>query len=60
MTITFVPSNVHQGHYIHINGENTGEVVNYFAYLTIRDYQKKVNEKIESLKQQHKNENNTN
>ena len=40
--ITFKPSNVHQGHYVYINNEETGLVINLFAYNTINDYKKKI------------------
>lgn len=46
--VRFEPSNVHQGHYIIINGENTGMVVNYYAYLTILDYKNEVDKKIKN------------
>lgn len=46
----FKPSNVHQGHYVYINGEQTGIVVNLFAYQTIEDYRVKVDESIEQFK----------
>lgn len=46
--ITFIPSNVHDGHYVEINGESTGIVVNLFAYQTIEDYKKEVDKKIET------------
>lgn len=39
--VTFKASNVHQGHYVYINGEDTGLVINLFAYETINDYKKK-------------------
>lgn len=44
--ITFLPSNVHQGHYVYINSEPTDIVVNLYAYETIEKYKKEVNEKI--------------
>jgi hypothetical protein len=50
--VVFKPSNVHQGHYVYINGEDTGIVVNLFAYKTIKEYKVKVDESIEQLKRQ--------
>jgi hypothetical protein len=52
MKVEFIPSNVHQGHYIVIDGETTGIVVNLFAYKTIEDYKKRVDKKIEKFKKQ--------
>lgn len=46
MKVVFVPSKVHQGHYVHINGESTGIVVNYYAYQTIDSYQQYIDEQI--------------
>ncbi len=43
--IIFESSNVHQGHYIMLNGENIG-VVNLHAYETLPDYKKEVDDKI--------------
>lgn len=37
-TVIFKPSNVHQGHYAYINGQDTGIVVNLYAYKTISEY----------------------
>ncbi len=48
--VVFEPSNVHQGYYVYINGENTGIVVNLFAYETIEDYKIKVDKSIEQYK----------
>jgi hypothetical protein len=48
--VVFKPSDVHQGHYIYINGVNTGIVVNMFAYETIDDYKKYVDKKIKQFK----------
>ena len=45
-TVTFKPSNVHQGHYVYINGQDTGIVVNLFAYQTILEYKNKIDKKI--------------
>ena len=36
--VEFKPSNVHQGHYVYINGKSTGIVVNLYAYETIEEY----------------------
>jgi hypothetical protein len=47
--VVFKPSNVHQGHYVEINGESTDLVVNLFAYKTIKKYKVEVDEKIEKL-----------
>ena len=46
MKVTFKPSNVHQGHYVYINGVSTDIVVNLFAYKTISEYRDKVDEQI--------------
>jgi hypothetical protein len=48
--VEFEPSNVHQGHYVCINGEETGIVVNLYAYETIEEYKAEVDEKIEQFK----------
>ena len=48
--IEFKPSYVHQGHYVYINGESTGIVVNLFAYDTIKEYKIKVDESIKQFK----------
>ncbi|MCZ2393395.1 MAG: hypothetical protein LC105_06045 [Chitinophagales bacterium] len=45
-TVTFKPSNVHQGHYVYINNQETGIVVNLFAYQTILEYKKETDKKI--------------
>lgn len=47
MTVEFIPSMIHQGHYVEINGEFTGIIVNYYAYQTIEEYKKQVDEQIE-------------
>lgn len=44
--VIFKPSNVHQGHYVYVNGESTGIVVNLFAYQTIEEYKIKVDKQI--------------
>lgn len=44
--VVFKPSNVHQGHYVYIDGESTGIVVNLYAYKTIKEYKVQVDEKI--------------
>lgn len=44
--VVFKPSDVHQGHYVYIDGKFTGIVVNLFAYETIEEYKVKVDEKI--------------
>lgn len=44
--VIFKPSYVHQGHYVYIDGKNTGIVVNLFAYETIEEYKVHVDEKI--------------
>ena len=49
MTVEFIPSNIHQGHYIEINGEFTGMIVNLYAYQTIEEYRNQVDEKIEKF-----------
>ena len=48
--VVFKPSNIHQGHYVYIDGESTGIVVNLFAYKTIEEYKIKVDESIEQFK----------
>lgn len=49
-SVTFKPSNVHQGHYVYVNGKDTGIVVNLFAYQTILEYKKKTDKKINEWK----------
>lgn len=48
--VVFKPSNVHQGHYVYVNGEPTDIVVNLFAYETIKEYKVKVDKSIEQFK----------
>jgi hypothetical protein len=48
--ITFKASNVHEGHYVYVNGINTGIVVNLFAYETVEEYKQKVDLAIEKFK----------
>jgi hypothetical protein len=48
--IIFKPSQVHQGHYVYINGESTDIVVNLFAYKNIAKYKKKIDKEIEQFK----------
>jgi hypothetical protein len=48
MTVEFIPSNVHEGHYVKINGEFTGIVVNLYCYQTNDEYKKQVEEQIEN------------
>ena len=48
--VVFKPSNVHQGHYVYIDGEPTGIVVNLFAYKTIKEYKIKVDKSIKQFK----------
>jgi len=50
--IIFEPSNVHQGHYVIIDGEHTGIVVNLFCYKTITEYKNQIDEQIEQFKKQ--------
>jgi len=45
-TVTFKPSNVHEGHYVYIDGKQTDIVVNLFAYQTILKYKKETDKKI--------------
>jgi hypothetical protein len=47
--VVFKPSNVHQGHYVEVNGESTDLVINLFAYKTIEEYKVKVDKKIEKI-----------
>jgi hypothetical protein len=49
MKVTFKPSDVHQGHYVYINGVSTDIVVNLFAYETISEYKDKVDEEIKKV-----------
>ena len=51
--VIFKPSEVHQGHYVYIDNESTGIVVNLFAYETIPEYKKKVDEQIEQFKKKY-------
>lgn len=44
--VVFKPSNVHQGHYVYIDGKSTDIVVNLYAYKTIKEYKVQVDEKI--------------
>lgn len=46
--ITFKPSNVHQGHYVYIDGKETDIIVNLFAYETIEEYKIQVDTKIKN------------
>jgi len=48
MSIIFKPSHVHQGHYVEINGVLTDIVVNLYAYETIDEYKKQVDEQIKN------------
>ena len=47
MKVVFEPSNAHQGHYVIINGETSGIIVNLYAYETIEEYKNEVDNKIE-------------
>jgi hypothetical protein len=47
--IEFKPSNVHQGHYVYVNGESTDILVNLSAYNRITDYQESVDKKIQQF-----------
>lgn len=49
-SVTFITSNVHQGHYVYVNGKETGIVVNLFAYQTILEYKKLTDKKINEWK----------
>lgn len=49
MGVVFKPSDVHQGHYVYIDDEYTGIVVNLFAYNTIDEYKNKLDEQISSF-----------
>jgi len=49
-SVTFNPSNVHQGHYVYVNGKYTGIVVNLFAYQTILEYKNEIDKKINEWK----------
>ena len=49
-SVTFIHSNVHQGHYVYINVEYTGIVVNLFAYQTILEYKNEIDKKINEWK----------
>ena len=48
--VIFEPSNVHQGHYVIIDEECTGIVVNLFAYKTVTEYKSQIDEQIEQFK----------
>jgi hypothetical protein len=52
MTVIFKPSSVHQGHYVYIDEEQTGIVVNLFAYQTVEEYRIKVDKSIQQFKKQ--------
>lgn len=45
-SVVFEPSNVHQGHYVIINGESSGIILNLYAYKTIERYKNEVDNKI--------------
>ena len=47
--VTLKESDVHQGHYVMINCEFTGKVINLYAYHTIEEYKQKVDKEIEEL-----------
>lgn len=49
--IIFKASNVHQGHYVMINGKDTGMIVNLYAYNNpyCSDYKRGVDNKIKLL-----------
>jgi hypothetical protein len=59
--VVFEPSNVHQGHYVIINGEDTGIVVNLYCYKINEDYKKEVDNKIKQYikTKQHEQSNRT-
>ena len=59
--VVFEPSNVHQGHYVIINDEFTGILVNYYYYTINEDYKKNVDNKIEQYikTKQHEQSNRT-
>ena len=44
--ISFKPSEVHQGHYVYIDDEEAGLVINLHAYETLKDYRKITDQKI--------------
>tara|TARA_R110002126_G_scaffold5861_1_gene31209 strand:+ start:60 stop:224 length:165 start_codon:yes stop_codon:yes gene_type:complete len=44
--VTFKPSDVHQGHYVCIDGKETDIVINLFAYETIKEYKEQTDQKI--------------
>lgn len=44
--VIFEPSNTHQGHYIVIDNESTGMVINLYFYKINADYKKEIDEKI--------------
>ena len=48
-SVTFKPSNVHQGYYVYINGKDTDIVINLFAYQTILEYKNKIDKKINGV-----------
>ena len=46
MSIIFKASDVHQGHYVIVDGEFTGIVVNLYAYQTNDEYKECVDKQI--------------
>ena len=47
--IVFKASNTHQGHHVHVNGENTHIIVNLYAYDMIDEYKVNVDKRIEEF-----------
>jgi hypothetical protein len=47
--IVFKASNIHQGHHVYVNGENTHIIVNLHAYDTIDEYKVNVDKRIEEF-----------
>lgn len=45
-SVIFEPSNVHQAHYVIVNGEDSGIIVNLYAYRKIEEYKNEVDNKI--------------
>jgi hypothetical protein len=45
----FKASNTHQGHHVHVNGENTHIIVNLYAYDMIDEYKVNVDKRIEEF-----------
>jgi len=47
--VAFIASNVHQGHYVYVNNEETDIIINLFAYETNKDYKDEIDNKIQTV-----------